>query len=212
MKTGIIFDMDGTLWDSSRELAFAWNQVITKRGREPLTQQDLAGVLGLPMARLARVLFPDMEAQEAYDLLDACVAVESGYLASHGARLYPGVEETLRALGREYPLFIVSNCRSGYIETFLDYYKFAPLFSDFECLGRNKKKKAENIRIVSERNGLERAIYIGDLESDYRATVAAGSLFVHAAYGFGTLPEEIAEKVPAVHSFFELPAAVSRLC
>lgn len=212
MKTGIIFDMDGTLWDSSREVALAWNQVVAKQGRKPLTDSDLARVMGLPMDKLARALFPDMEAQASYDLMDACVVVENDYLESHGARLYPGVEETLRALRREYPLYIVSNCQCGYIEAFLAYYGFAQIFSDFQCYGDNRKQKGENIRILAERNGLERAIYVGDIEGDYRATVEAGGTFIHAAYGFGTLPEEIEKKVPAIRKFSELPAVVAEIC
>ena len=212
MKTGIIFDMDGTLWNSAREVALAWNQVITKKGMKPLTDQDLARVMGLPMDKLARALFPEMEAQASYDLMDECVMVENDYLEIHGATLYPGVEETLRALRHNYPLYIVSNCQCGYIEAFLAHYGFGELFSDIQCYGVNKKQKGENIRIVAERNGLDRAIYVGDIEGDYHATVEAGGLFVHAAYGFGTLPEEIAKKVPAIQKFSELPAVIEQLC
>lgn len=212
MKTGIIFDMDGTLWDSAREVALSWNQVITKRGMKPLTDQDLARVMGLPMDKLARALFPKMEAQESYDLMDACVTVENDYLETHGATLYPGVEETLRMLRHEFPLYIVSNCQCGYIEAFLAYYGFGELFSDIQCYGVNKKQKGENIRILADRNGLERVIYVGDIEGDYHATVQAGGQFVHAAYGFGVLPEEIAKKVPAIQKFSELPAVLKQIC
>ena len=212
MKTGIIFDMDGTLWDSSREVALSWNQVVVKCGMKPLTDNDLARVMGLPMDKLARALFPDMEAEASYDLMDACVVVENDYLESHGARLYPGVEETLRSLVREYPLYIVSNCQCGYIEAFLTYYGFTPIFSDYQCYGNNQRQKGENIRILAERNGLERVIYVGDIEGDYHATVEAGGTFIHAAYGFGTLPGQIAEKVPAIRKFSELPAVVAQIC
>lgn len=212
MKTGIIFDMDGTLWDSAKEVALSWNQVVVKKGMKPLTKQDLARVMGLPMDRLARALFPQLEAQASYDLMDACVRVENDYLEIHGASLYAGVEETLRALGHTYPLYIVSNCQCGYIEAFLAHYHFGGLFADFQCYGNNQKQKGENIRIVAERNALERVIYVGDIEGDYHATVEAGGQFIHAAYGFGTLPEEIAKNVPAIRKFCELPAVVEQIC
>ena len=212
MKTGIIFDMDGTLWDSAREVALAWNQVITKKGMKPLTDQDLARVMGLPMDKLARALFPEMEARASYDLMDECVSVENDYLEIHGATLYSGVEETLRALGHTYPLYIVSNCQCGYIEAFLAHYGFEKMFSDFQCYGNNRKQKGENIRILADRNDLDRIIYVGDIEGDYHATEEAGGLFVHAAYGFGILPEQIAENVPAIRRFSELPAVIEKLC
>ena len=212
MKTGIIFDMDGTLWDSAREVALAWNQVIIKKGMKPLTDQDLARVMGLPMDKLARALFPGMEEQACYDLMNECVAVENDYLEIHGATLYPGVEETLRMLRHSYPLYIVSNCQCGYIEAFLTHYGFGELFSDIQCYGANGKQKGENIRLVAQRNGLDRVIYVGDIEGDYKATVEAGGQFVHAAYGFGVLQEETAKKVPAIHKFRELPAVIEKLC
>lgn len=212
MKTGIIFDMDGTLWDSTKEVAVSWNQVIVKKGMKPLTDRDMARVMGLPMDKLARALFPEMEAQASYDLMDECVFVENDYLEAHGATLYAGVEETLRMLGRTYPLYIVSNCQCGYIEAFLAHYGFGELFSDIQCYGQNRKQKGENIRLVAERNGLEQAVYVGDIEGDYHATVEAGGQFIHAAYGFGTLPEEIAKKVPAIRKFSELPAVLAQIC
>ncbi len=212
MRTGIIFDMDGTLWDSASEVALAWNQVVVKRGMRPLTERDLARVMGLPMDELARALFPDMDAQASYDLMDECVLVENDYLEEHGASLYPGVEETLRTLSEEYPLFIVSNCQCGYIEAFLAHYGFGRFFSDIQCFGDNRMPKGTNIRLIAERNGIERAVYAGDTEGDYRAAMDACAMFVYAAYGFGNLPRDIAKKVPAIRSFGELPAVISRLC
>ena len=46
----------------------------------------------------------------------------------------------------EYDLYIVSNCQSGYIESFLDYYQFHDLFEDIECYGNNGKPKDESMR------------------------------------------------------------------
>jgi phosphoglycolate phosphatase len=143
--------------------------------------------------------------------MDECVQVENDYLELHGARLYPGVEGTLKSLRHSYPLYIVSNCQCGYIEAFLAYYHFGELFEDIQCYGMNRKMKGENIRILAERNGIERIVYVGDIEGDYHACEQAGGLFVHAAYGFGTLPEELAEKTPAIRKFSELPTVLEEL-
>jgi len=52
-----------------------------------------------------------------------------------GGQIYDGVEPGLKFLARKTPLFIVSNCQAGYIETFLDFSGLGPFFQDFECWG-----------------------------------------------------------------------------
>ena len=58
-------------------------------------------------------------------------------------------------------------------------------------------KKAENIRLVVARNGLQHPVYVGDTKGDEEAAHAAGVPFVHAAYGFGRAvqPEAVIEKI-----------------
>ena len=61
--------------------------------------------------------------------------------------------------------------------------------------------KGENIALIIERNHLERGIYVGDIQADYEAAVAAGADFIHAAYGFGKVEAD----VPKLQAFRELP-------
>ena len=51
--------------------------------------------------------------------MDEMCSYENEYLSIHGGTLYPGLEDTLKELKKNYRLFIVSNCQSGYIEAFL---------------------------------------------------------------------------------------------
>ena len=104
-----------------------------------------------------------------------------------------------------YHIYIVSNCQEGYIEAFLGFYNIAygtpeDLVEDIECYGNNLLQKDENIRLVTERNGLTAACYVGDIQSDYDATFKAGLPFIHARYGFGTVNAE----TPVIDSFEEL--------
>lgn len=202
MKQGLIFDMDGTLWDSAKNVAVSWNIVIEKSGvvKKELKETDIQNVMGKTMDVIADILFPGLEKEARMQLLDECCALENDYLREHGGELYDGVEDTLKKLKKEYHLYIVSNCQKGYIEAFLDFYRLWDYFEDIECYGNNLFSKGENIRLLAERNALTQAVYIGDIQGDYEASREAGIGFIHAAYGFGT----INARVPKIGAFTEL--------
>ena len=201
-KIGIIFDMDGTLWDSAQGVACSWNEVVAREYTPDrvLTAEEIHGVMGLTMDKLAAALFPEIPEKKRMDMLAKCCLVENEYLRKNGGILYPEVRETLLKLKEKYHLYIVSNCQSGYIEAFLTYYGLESLFEDIECYGNNNLKKGDNIRIVVERNHLDRAVYVGDIQGDYDSSMQAGVEFIHAAYGFGTVEQE----VPKIQAFGEL--------
>ncbi len=209
MKKGIIFDMDGTLWDSSSAVADCWTEVLREQyaGLRVITEEDMQGVMGLTMDKLAEALFPDTEEIRRMEIVEACCEAENAYLTLHGAVLYDHLEEVLRCLQKDYYLYIVSNCQSGYIESFLNHYGFGPFFEDIECYGNNQLKKGDNIANIVKRNGLEKAVYVGDIQGDYDASCEAGISFIHAAYGFGTIEQE----VPKIESFSQLPRVVEAL-
>ena len=209
MKKGVIFDMDGTVWDSSEGVAKAWTVKIHEAGYTDrfVTREDIQSVMGKPMDVIADTLFTYTEKGPERDALRfSCENYENEYLTENGGILYDGILETwakLKEMG--YHVYIVSNCQAGYIESFLTYYKIAygtpdDLVEDIECYGNNFLQKDENIRLIAERNGLTEACYVGDIQSDYDATVKAGFPFIHAKYGFGTINAE----VPFINSFGEL--------
>ena len=195
--------MDGTLWDSSENVAASWNEAVRKLGykRAEITRSDVMGIMGLTMDRIANIIFSDLPKDERIDLLDKCCANENDYLRRHGGILYPDVESTLIRLKSSYHLYIVSNCQSGYIEAFLEYYGFGKYFEDIECYGNNLLEKGDNIALVVKRNGLNKAWYVGDIQGDCDASMKAGVDFIHAAYGFG----KIAREVPELAEFRGLP-------
>lgn len=208
-KKGIIFDMDGTLWDSASGVAKSWTRVVNKEHdkNRVITTQDIQNVMGKTMDRIAAILFPELEEAARLELIDHCGLCENDYLREHGGILYPMLEETLKELSEKYYLYIVSNCQSGYIEAFLEHYGFGHYFEDIECYGNNLLQKGQNIRLVVERNQLTDAIYVGDIQGDYDAALEAGITFVHAAYGFGTIEQETAK----IDSLAELPNVATEI-
>ena len=205
-KLGIIFDMDGTLWDSSEGVAKSWTEIVEQeyRDRQEVTSGEIQGVMGRTMDQIAAALFSNLPEEKRMELLEKCCENENAYLRTHGGVLYDGLEDALKLLKEKYHLYIVSNCQSGYIEAFLEYYGFQKYFEDIECYGNNGLEKCENIQKVVERNGLTDSVYVGDIQGDYDASVKAGVKFIHAAYGFGIVRQD----VPRVQSISELVSAV----
>lgn len=212
----ILFDLDGTLWDSGENVAESWNVVIRKwRSARPelplrlLNADDIHGVMGKPMSEIAGIFFGDLSEEDRRSIAHECETYEVDYIAEHGGVLFPEIKETLQyLLDKGYKLAIVSNCQSGYIGAFLKSMDTAGYFCDFEEWGNTGRPKGENIKLVMERNGISdgpgaaesEAIYVGDTTGDMTAAHSAGLPFIHAAYGFGTADD--AEYV--ISSFSEL--------
>lgn len=208
-KKGIIFDMDGTLWDSAEGVAKSWSEVVSRKHAPDrvITTEEIKRLMGKTMDKIADDLFPELPAEQRMELMDRCCEYENEYLRAHGGILYPRLEETLQELHKQYHLYIVSNCQSGYIEAFLGYYGFEDYFEDIECYGNNGLKKGDNIRKIVERNKLTDSVYVGDIQGDYDASMEAGIKFIYAAYGFGNIKQD----VPVIHEFQEILSVVSQV-
>ena len=216
MKKGIIFDMDGTVWDSSENVAKSWTVKIREAGYtgKIITRDDIKNVMGKTMDVIADILFPFTEKGPERDAVRrSCERYEVEYLRENGGELYEGITDTWKTLkDMGYHNYIVSNCQAGYIESFLGYYGIGygspdDLIEDIECFGNNGLQKDENIKLLAKRNFLTDACYVGDIQSDYDATVKAGYKFIHARYGFGSIDTD----VPYIDKFPDLIDVVPKV-
>ena len=207
-KKAIIFDLDGTLWDSAQAVVDSWNEKITYFPDIDyyITMEQMYGYMGKTMEEIGLSFFNTVSKERALELLKICMDYENLYIEEHGGVLFEGLEETLAALKDEYFLAIVSNCQEGYIEAFLKHHKLEKYFDDTENYGRTKRCKGDNIKLLVERNNVD-AVYVGDTMGDYDATMQAGLPFIHAAYGFGTVPEGTAK----IDDIRELPEKVKEI-
>ena len=187
MKTdGIIFDMDGTIWDTCVEVARTWSEEMARIGvNKTFTVEVIRSCMGMLMEDFAAKAMPEIDADKRIPYLKQCCAYENEYLAEHGGNLFRGVTQTLEKLSEKYPLFIVSNCQAGYIEAFFQGHHTEKYFKDYENPGRTGLDKAGNIRLIAQRNHLKAPVYVGDTSGDMEACKKAGVPFIYAAYGFG---------------------------
>ena len=196
--TMLLFDLDGTLWDSAPAVAEAWNEIFQKEDPSLplLTVDDLHSVMGMTMKEIGDSLYPEYQSPRRAAIFDRCCTYEVEYLYSHCGTLYPDFRPTLETLkDRGYDLAVVSNCQLGYVKAFLSSSGAADLFIDYEEWERTGLPKGENIKLVMAR------------KKDREAALLAGIPFIHAAYGFGEVPEADA----VIHSLSELPEAVEKL-
>lgn len=187
MFDSIIFDLDGTLWDSTDAAAVIWREVAGKypEVKDTISADRLKALYGLPLEEIAVKLLPSVSRETAIDIMRESTVRQCPYLEKTGGILFPGMEETLKELKEKYKLFIVSNCEEGYIQCFLKAHQLSEYFEDFEYPGRSGLLKAENIRLVMERNNLTNPVYVGDTAGDQSAAKKAGLPFIYARYGFG---------------------------
>ena len=200
MKKAVIFDMDGTLWDTTPLLCEVWNRVMQNyeetRGRF-LSLEDIRGLMGKTMYEIGELTMPGVPEDRKEEILNGCIDAEDEELLRKGGTLYPGLVETMKILKETCHLYIVSNGQEKYAANFIEYYGFGDLFEDEETFGRTLLSKGENIKLIIERNGADRAVYVGDTLQDEASARAAGVPFIYAAYGFGKAekPDAVIEKL-----------------
>lgn len=183
----LIFDLDGTLWDTREPVIRIWNDVFEEEGYgRPLTFPLLISLMGKPMNAFGEAIFPDLEDDLRNRLVRQAEQQENTRLLETGKDcLYPDTADTLRKLSCDHWIGIASNCQEGYIETFLEVSKLGDVVDSFISNGETGLDKDENLRILMERNGLHFALYIGDTSGDRLSARKAGIPFIWCRYGFG---------------------------
>ena len=198
MKTeSLIFDIDGTLWDSRELVAQGYNIQLRQEGYDHLcvTAEDFLPLFGKVMTEIADVIFEELPPEIRYPLMERCMDTENKYLHQHPCQIgYPGVKQMMEQLAKSHRLFIVSNSQCGYPELCMDKLGLTSYISGHLCFGDTGTEKGETIRRLMQQHGITSAVYIGDTQGDLEAARQAGIPFVFAAYGFGT-PEEYEAKI-----------------
>lgn len=202
---GIIFDVDGTLWDSTDTVAEAWNKIVHDETDPNMTidVSFLKSLFGKTMEQIFTALFPQFPEAEQKRLGNLCLEYENKLLEEKPGILYEGVTETLQVLSQRKNLYIVSNCQCGYIEVLLKSCHLEDYFKDTLCYGQTRTSKGQTIRTLMERNRIKDAIYVGDTQGDADACKEAGIPFIFAAYGFGNVPDA-ERKIDSIKELLEL--------
>ena len=190
-----VFDIDGTLWNPTTVCTRAYTAAAEEWMREHdwtpeedfrITEDLMRRQFGKPIAEVRDNLFWPFPIEARNDMIRKVDRIQIEMLKADPPPAFDGTEETLRYLCNQgCKLFIVSNCEAGYIPTMLECTGLGPYFTDMIAYADTGLLKADNLKLIIERNNLRDPVYVGDTLGDEIATHEAGIPFYYAAYGFG---------------------------
>ena len=184
----IVFDLDGTLVDSERDLAESVNALLVERGADELPLPaigsmvgDGAAVLVLRALDAARLPMDDTSLSRFLELYDDRL--------TRTTRPYPGTIEALEALSQRSQCAVLTNKPLGHTQRLLDELDLAHFFS--VSIGGDgpfpRKPDPAGLRHLVAHHGatVDRTVLVGDSHIDAATAAAAGTGFCLAEYGFG---------------------------
>ena len=206
-KYGVIFDLDGTLWDVTDTTVYSANEIARKYGLPEVSKAAVVNSFGLPKEGSAKNFFPDLPLEKSLPYVDEIISQNIDNLFLRGGYLYPDLADMLEVINRKYALFIVTNSpKKRYAESFIVTSDTAKYFCDYCSAGELGLTKAEAIAKIVSDNKLDAAVYVGDTVMDRISAKEAGIGFIYADYGFG----QIEDAEFTISALNELPAALER--
>lgn len=208
MKTGLLFDLDGTLLDTLEDLMDATNHILTQNGYPARTRQEIRAFVGNGARNLLAKAAPQGDA-------DALLAQFQPYYAAHcqvKTRPYPGVVEALNQLAPQYPVAIVSNKPDVAVKALCgDLFPGIPAIG--ETPGCPRKPAPDMVYRAMAQLGVERCIFIGDSEVDVLTAKNAGVPCLSVLWGFRDRTEiEAAGGTHFCEKAEDLPQMLEELC
>lgn len=210
----MLLDLDGTLVDTVPDLAVAQNMLLAARGLAPLSEPEVASMVGDGVAKLVERAFAARgQVAQPADVAEYSAAY-LGQVAVH-SRLFPGVLATLSALAADgWRLAVCTNKPEAATRALLAALELTPLFCAIgggDSFPVRKPDPAHLLATLRAAGGEPSAtVMAGDHRNDVLAARGAGVPCVFCAWGYGT-PDMADGAVAVARDFSELGVIVRRL-
>ena len=185
-----VFDLDGTLVDSRRDIADAANALLVSCGAAPIPDERIGRMVGEGAAALVARAFNASGVEPPADALSRYLTLYDQRLLNH-THPYEGIPALLEALGSRATLAVLTNKPIASTRRILDGLDLARHFPSDAVLGGDgpfarKPDPAALLHLVARAKvPAEATVMIGDSTIDLRTARAAGTRVCLARYGFG---------------------------
>ncbi|KPF91622.1 phosphoglycolate phosphatase [Novosphingobium sp. AAP83] len=212
------FDLDGTLFDTSRDLGVALNHALALAGRPPVPLEDVTRHIGGGAAQMLRSALSESGGvdEAAFDGLQAeLVAFYGRNIAAHTA-LFPGGAAMLDALDeRGVKIAIATNKKESLAVRLFEelglLHRFACVIGGDTLGPGTSKPRPDMLHAMVERCGGGKAAFVGDTTFDTGAARAAGLPVVAVRFGFCDLPPDDLGADAVIDHFDDLVSVLERL-
>jgi phosphoglycolate phosphatase len=208
----VLFDLDGTLLDTSLDFAYALNKTLKDFEQPTLRYQDIRKVVsqgGLAMTQLG---FPDLSGDALEAKREHFLKVYFENIAHH-TQIFPGLESGLQHLAdNNIPWGIVTNKPGWLTEKLLEFITFPSL--PFTVISGDtlevRKPHPEPMVLAAKECGIapSECLYLGDHPRDIEAGINAAMQTGAALFGY--LPEQASDEAWPADYFFDTPIEISQ--
>lgn len=184
MKTGIIFDLDGTLLDTLEDLKDSVNYALAQYGCPPRTLSEIRDFIGNGARRLIQLSLPGLESDPP---VEDVLATYQAYYADHNqvkTGPYKGIPQALEEISKRWPIAIVSNKPDIAVKPMCASYFGSHIFALGETADCPRKPAPDMVYKGMAAIGVEKCIYVGDSEVDVITARNAGAKCLSVLWGF----------------------------
>ena len=184
MKTGILFDLDGTLLSTLEDLTDAVNYTLRHYGCPERTIEEVRTFVGYGAYNLIRSSLPGKDTDPS---VDQVLAFYQDYYGTHSqikTRPYDGVLEALAKLSEEYPIAVVSNKPDRATKPLCRDYFGEKIFALGQLDEIPKKPAPDMLLHAMKTIGVEKCIDVGDSEVDVQTAQNTGVPCLSVLWGF----------------------------